>query len=81
MNAVLSGPSGQDRADLRPELIDVEAVARLCGCSAAHVRRLADGGWMPAPVRVGTTLCRWNRRAVEEWIADGCPRAAKGGAR
>lgn len=80
MNAVSSGPSGQERADLRPELIDVEAVARLCGCSAPHVRRLADGGRMPAPVKVGA-LVRWNRRAVEEWIADGCPRAAKGGAR
>lgn len=99
MNAVLSGPSGQDRADLRPpvdsvspnpddhdggdprtELYTAEQVGHVCGCSPAHVRRLADAGRMPAPVKVGV-LVRWSRRAIESWIASGCPRAAKGGAR
>jgi excisionase family DNA binding protein len=75
-----SGVSGQERAELQPELLDVEAVARLCGCSAPHVRRLADAGRMPAPVKVGA-LVRWNRRAMEAWIAGGCLRTTKGGAR
>lgn len=75
-----SGVSGQERADVQPELLDVEAVARLCGCSAPHVRRLADAGRMPAPVKVGA-LVRWNRRAIEAWITDGCPRTTKGGSR
>jgi excisionase family DNA binding protein len=80
MIVVNSGVSGQERADVHPELLDVEAVARLCGCSAPHVRRLADAGRMPASVKVGA-LVRWNRRAIERWIADGCPRTSKGGAR
>ena len=75
-----SGASGQERADLQPELLDVEAVARLCGCSAPHVRRLADAGRMPAPVKIGA-LVRWNRRAIEAWITDGCRRMTNGGAR
>jgi len=44
MTLATSGLSGQQRADVQPELLDVEAVARLCGCSAPHVRRLADAG-------------------------------------
>ena len=71
---------GRNRADVQPELLDAEAVARLCGCSAPHVRRLADAGRMPAPVKVGA-LVRWNRRAIESWIESGCPRTTKGGAR
>ena len=80
MTVASSGVSGQKWAELQPELLDVEAVARLCDCSAPHVRRLADAGRMPAPVRVGA-LVRWNRRAIEVWIADGCPRTTKGGTR
>ena len=76
----MAAERGRNRADVQPELLDVEAVARLCGCSAPHVRRLADAGRMPAPVKVGA-LVRWNRRAIERWIADGCPRTTKGGAR
>ncbi len=78
MTVVFSGASGQQRADVQPELLDVETVARLCGCSAPHVRRLADAGRMPAPVKVGA-LVRWNRRAIESWIADGCRRTTRGG--
>jgi excisionase family DNA binding protein len=56
----------------RPALIDVQQVAELLGCSARHVSRLADRGGMPRPVRLGA-LVRWNRSAVESWIAAGCP--------
>ncbi len=54
------------------ELIDVEAVARILGCSARTVYRLADSGKMPRPVKLGQ-LVRWPRAKVEGWIADGCP--------
>ena len=80
MKTFSPGHRGRERADVQPELLDVEAVARLCDCSAPHVRRLADAGRMPAPVRVGA-LVRWNRRAIEVWIADGCPLTTKGGTR
>lgn len=52
-------------------LIDVQTVASLLGCSARHVYRLADGGRMPAPVKLGA-LVRWHRATLDEWIADGC---------
>ncbi|MFL5341881.1 MAG: helix-turn-helix transcriptional regulator [Gemmataceae bacterium] len=52
-------------------LLDVQAVARLLNCSTRHVYRLSDMGKMPAPVRVGA-LVRWQRQAIEEWVAGGC---------
>src|SRR5262245_51964278 len=55
-----------------PALLDVRAVAALLGCSARHIYRLADGGRMPAPIRLGV-LVRWSRQTIEEWIAAGCP--------
>jgi excisionase family DNA binding protein len=62
-------------ADL-PALLDVGAVARLLNCSPRHVYRLADGGRMPAAVRIGA-LVRWSRQSVLDWIAEGC-RPARG---
>lgn len=53
-------------------LIDVNDFATLLSCSAKHVRRMADGGRCPPPIRLGSLL-RWNRRVVDEWIAAGCP--------
>jgi excisionase family DNA binding protein len=58
-------------------LLDVRAIAKLLGCSARHVTRLADSGRMPAPLRLGA-LVRWDRNAVEKWIADGCLPVRKG---
>jgi excisionase family DNA binding protein len=52
-------------------LIDVKAVAQLLGCSSRHVVRMQDAGQMPPPVKLGR-LSRWSRKAIEEWIADGC---------
>ena len=63
-------------------LLDVRAVASLLACSSRTVYRLADGGKMPRPVKLGA-LVRWPRAAIEEWVAGGCQpvRAAKGGRR
>ncbi|HYV35019.1 MAG TPA: excisionase family DNA-binding protein [Gemmataceae bacterium] len=58
-------------ADPSAALLAVEQVAKLLNCSARHVYRLSDAGRMPAPSRLGA-LVRWNRQAVETWIADGC---------
>ena len=54
------------------ELLDVASVAELCGCSARTVRRLADSGRMPKPVKL-SSLIRWRRREVLDWISAGCP--------
>ncbi len=54
------------------KLLDIRTVASLLGCSIRHVYRLADAGRMPKPVKLGA-LARWNRVAIEQWIAQGCP--------
>jgi excisionase family DNA binding protein len=61
-------------------LLDVAGVAALLACSERHVRRLADSGRMPRPVRLGT-LIRWNRAEIEKWIAAGCPTGRPGASR
>jgi excisionase family DNA binding protein len=59
-------------------LLDVQAVAALLSCSTRHVYRLSDSGRMPKPIKLGA-LVRWQRKAVEEWLAAGCPAFRKGG--
>ncbi|MCE9629458.1 MAG: helix-turn-helix domain-containing protein [Planctomycetia bacterium] len=53
-------------------LIDVNEFASKLACSTKHVRRMADNGRCPPPIRLGG-LRRWNRKAVDDWIAAGCP--------
>lgn len=54
-----------------PVLVDVRWVAQALGCSARHVARMQDAGQMPPAVKLGR-LSRWSRKAIEQWIADGC---------
>jgi excisionase family DNA binding protein len=63
----LTGAPARDPA----ALLDVKAVAHLLDCSTRHVYRLADGGRMPAPLKVGS-LVRWRRHDLDEWLAGGC---------
>ena len=74
--SVIAAP--EPRSGVCAALLDVRGVAALLGCSPRHVYRLADAGNMPAPVRLGT-LVRWQRQALEAWLAAGCPAAEKGG--
>ena len=53
-------------------LLDVGAVAELLACSPQHVRRLADAGRMPRPLKLGALL-RWRRADLDDWLAAGCP--------
>ena len=59
------------------ELLDVQAVSKICHCSTRHVYRLSDSGRMPAPLKLGA-LVRWSRESIEEWIRSGCPSCRKG---
>lgn len=64
-------------------LLDVGAVAALLGVSTRHVYRLADAGRAPRPLKLGGAR-RWDRVAIESWIADGCPATSnhkRGGSR
>ena len=53
-------------------MYDVDSLAVVLGCSTRHVRRLADMGAMPRPIHLGR-LVRWNKNAVDQWLAAGCP--------
>jgi excisionase family DNA binding protein len=64
----------------QPALVDADDVAKTLNCSRRTVRRLADSGRMPAPIRLGRLL-RWDRRALLEWIAAGCPSCRSGRSR
>ncbi len=66
--------------ELAALLVDVKGVARICDCSTPHVRRLADAGRMPPPLRLGGLL-RWRKTDIESWIAAGCPSCRNRGAR
>lgn len=69
MTAALT--AGNPPADAGPALLDVQAVAALLDCSTRHIRRLADSGRMPQPIKLGTLL-RWRRTDLDAWLADGC---------
>jgi prophage regulatory protein len=66
-----------------PRLLNATGVAALLNVSSRSVYRLADAGRMPQPLKVGGSV-RWDRQAVEQWVADGCPAVAprkRGGSR
>jgi excisionase family DNA binding protein len=56
-----------------PALLDVKQVAQLLGVSASTVPNWVDEGAMPAPVRIGRRLTRWNAAKLQRWIDAGCP--------
>lgn len=60
------------------QLLDVRGVAALLSCSTRHVRRLADAGRLPRPVRLGA-LVRWRRADLVAWLDAGCPAERRGG--
>jgi excisionase family DNA binding protein len=70
------GVASEVAADRDTALLDVNQVAALLSCSVRHVYRLSDAGRMPRPRKLGA-LCRWSRREILDWIADGCQPARK----
>jgi predicted DNA-binding transcriptional regulator AlpA len=55
------------------QLIGVEKVAELLECSPRTVCRLADGGRLPRPRKVGR-LVRWSVGEIRIWVENGCPK-------
>lgn len=49
-------------------LVDAQEIAQFLGCSPKHVRRMAERGDFPKPVKVGR-LRRWPRETIEHWLA------------
>jgi excisionase family DNA binding protein len=75
----LSG-SGQQEATAQPQtftlpeqlLWDLPAAAHALNVSERTVKRLAAAGELPGVVHVGSRRLFY-RKALEEWIAQGCP--------
>jgi excisionase family DNA binding protein len=80
MTTALGSPATAPALTPAAALLDVGAVAELLNCSPQHVRRLADAGRMPRPLRIGS-LCRWRRTDLDAWLAAGCPSCRDRGAR
>ncbi len=55
-------------------MLTADGLAGLLDCSPRSVRRLADRGKIPPPVRIGG-LVRWPRTVIQLWLAEGCPAA------
>lgn len=55
------------RADDVP-LMRVEDVARMLGCTTRNVRKLADRGVLPRPLRLTSRLIYWRREEFDEWL-------------
>ena len=70
MNTILT-PREPTAATPSRRLLDERAVGERLGCSARHVRRLADRGDMPWGMKLGA-LRRWDADELEVWIAAGC---------
>lgn len=63
---------GQSTAE--SALLAVVDVATLLAVSTRSVRRMADSGQMPRPLRLSSSLVRWRRSDLDEWLDAGCPR-------
>jgi hypothetical protein len=58
-------------ADGPPELLDVDAAARLCGMAPRTWQGAASAGRVPPGEKIqGKRL--WSRRQLLEWVAGGC---------
>ncbi len=55
------------------QLIGVQELAKLLGCAPRTIYRLADGGRMPRPRKLGG-LVRWSLAEIRKWVEDGCPK-------
>jgi predicted DNA-binding transcriptional regulator AlpA len=65
--------------DLR-ELLTAAEAAEMAGVGKRSWWRYSSSGKAPAPVRIGASV-RWRRTEIAAWIAAGCPRVRREGAR
>jgi predicted DNA-binding transcriptional regulator AlpA len=69
--------SGGECDTVTNSLLSVQQVAEILGVSSRTVRRLADRGTMPLPVKLNA-LIRWRSRTgdpatgIHDWITAGC---------
>ena len=61
---------------LQPLQLTIEQAAILTSYSVRTLKRLVAAGEIPGVTRCGRCL-RFNRRAVEKWLEDGCPKPGR----
>lgn len=61
-----------DQASGASLIIRAKVVATLCGVSERTIRRWADTGLLPPPVKL-PGVRRWRRAEIEAWVEAGCP--------
>lgn len=59
-------------------MLSVSDLAKRWGCSERHVRRMADAGRCPRPIKFGSLL-KWPVAGIEQWEKDGCPNVRNAG--
>lgn len=59
--------------------LKIEDIAERLRISKRTAWRWRDDGTLPAPVKLGGRLVRWDSRVIERWVEAGCPRARKAG--
>lgn len=62
-------------------MLSITDLAKRWGCSERHVRRMADAGRCPRPVKL-LSLLKWPEHIIDQWEKDGCPNVrnvSKGG--
>ncbi len=64
-------------ADTLPAALTKTDLAKLLNVSTKTVSRLASRGAIPGELALGIRTPRYDARTVEQWIAAGCPTAAK----
>ena len=65
--------SNEQQRNPDKKLLSIKQLAALLGVAERTVSRLVDRRQAPTPVRLGRCV-RWEREAIEQWIADGCPK-------
>jgi predicted DNA-binding transcriptional regulator AlpA len=53
------------------EMLSSKDVAKLLGMTTKTVRRLAERGLFPRPLRINHRLLRWRLADVRRWMAEG----------
>lgn len=58
-------------------LLTKEEVAKKLQLSVRTIYRMAQGGEMPAPVKIGKHVVRWRSDVLDDWMANDCARVAR----
>lgn len=55
-----------------PLLVKAGELAQMLNISVRVVYQMVRGGGIAKPIKFGRSCYRWNREAVEQWVAGGC---------